>query len=102
MKKILLICDLGMSTSMVGNNMQEAAKTRELYVEICAKLVRDYKTEVANFDVILLRPQIKYKLAECEKIADEYGKKVRYISMMAYGTMKGDKVLDQALELIEE
>jgi PTS system cellobiose-specific IIB component len=86
---------------MLVKKMQEAAKTRELDVEICAKSVRDYKKEAANFDVALLGPQIKYKLAECEQIAAEHGKKVGCIDMMAYGTMKGDKVLDQALALIE-
>ncbi|MEG2114634.1 MAG: PTS sugar transporter subunit IIB, partial [Hafnia sp.] len=40
-------------------------------------------------------------LPECEKIAQEQGKQIACIDMMAYGTMKGDKVLDQALALIE-
>ncbi|EMA7645966.1 PTS sugar transporter subunit IIB [Yersinia enterocolitica] len=101
MKKILLVCDLGMSTSLMVKKMQEAAKNRELNVEICAKSVRDYKSCAAEFDVALLGPQIRYKLPECEKIAIEHGKKIACIDMMAYGTMKGDKVLDQALALIE-
>ena len=102
MKKILLVCDLGMSTSLLVKKMQEAAKARGIDAEICAKSIREYKTAVTEFDVALLGPQIRYKLAECEKIAQKHHKKVACIDMMAYGTMKGDKVLDQALALIEE
>ncbi|SFN41711.1 PTS system glucosamine dimer-specific IIB component, Lac family [Izhakiella capsodis] len=102
MKKILLICDLGMSTSLMVKKMQAAAEARGLLVEITAKSVNDYKMCVDEFDVALLGPQIRYKLPECQKIADEHGKKVACIDMMAYGTLKGDKVLDQALALIEE
>ncbi|CAI0813996.1 PTS sugar transporter subunit IIB [Serratia fonticola] len=102
MKKILLVCDLGMSTSLLVKKMQEAAIARGIDAEICAKSIREYKTAVTEFDVALLGPQIRYKLAECEKIAHEHHKKVACIDMMAYGTMKGDKVLDQALALIEE
>jgi len=101
MKKILLVCDLGMSTSLMVKKMQEAAKNQGVEVEICAKSVRDYKTCVAEFDVALLGPQIRYKLPECETIAKEHGKPIACIDMMAYGTMKGDKVLEQALALIE-
>lgn len=101
MKKILLICDLGMSTSMMVKKMQEAAKARGIEVEITAKSVRDYKACVSDFDVALLGPQIRYKLAECQQIAASAGKKVECIDMMAYGTLKGDKVLDQALALID-
>lgn len=101
MKKILLLCDLGMSTSLMVKKMQEAAKARGIDAEICARSVRDYKTTVDDFDVALLGPQIRYKLAECEKIAGEHNKKIACIDMMAYGTLKGDKVLDQALALIK-
>ncbi|MBB3324293.1 MULTISPECIES: PTS sugar transporter subunit IIB [Atlantibacter] len=102
MKKILLVCDLGMSTSMMVKKMQDEAHQRGLDLEICAKSVRDYKTSAAEFDVALLGPQIRYKLPECEKIAQQHGKKIACIDMMAYGTMKGDKVLDQALALMDE
>lgn len=62
MKKILLVCDLGMSTSLMVKKMQEAAKNQGIEVEICAKSVRDYKTCVAEFDVALLglRSAINY------------------------------------------
>ncbi|WP_338561352.1 PTS sugar transporter subunit IIB [Erwinia sp. E_sp_B04_7] len=102
MKKILLLCDLGMSTSLMVKKMQEAAKARGTDAEICARSVRDYKTIVHEYDVALLGPQVRYKLAECEKIAIEHNRKIACIDMMAYGTLKGDRVLDQALALINE
>ena len=53
MKKILLVCDLGMSTSLMVKKMLESAKARGIDAEICAKSVRDYKTCAADFDVAL-------------------------------------------------
>lgn len=101
MKKILLVCDLGMSTSMMVKKMQQAAAERQLEVEICAKSLREFNEAIQVFDVALLGPQVRYKLPECEKIAVQHNKKVACIDMMAYGTLKGDKVLDQALALID-
>lgn len=57
MKKILLVCDLGMSTSLVVKRMQEAAAKRELDVEIQAKGISDFKNAINNFDCALLGPQ---------------------------------------------
>lgn len=101
MKKILLVCDLGMSTSLLVKKMQEAAKARGVDVEICAKSVREYKACASEFDIALLGPQIRYKLPDCQKIAQIHGKQIACIDMRDYGTMQGDNVLEQALALME-
>ncbi len=46
MKKILLVCDLGMSTSLVVKRMQKAA----------AKGVQEFNTAIANYDCALPGP----------------------------------------------
>jgi PTS system cellobiose-specific IIB component len=100
MKKILLVCDLGMSTSLVVKRMQEAAAKRDLEVEIAAKGVQEFKTAIASYDCALLGPQIAYMLAECQQIAGPLNKKVETINMMDYGMVNGDKILDHALRLV--
>ncbi|WP_421171707.1 PTS sugar transporter subunit IIB [Aeromonas sp. 601115] len=100
MKKILLVCDMGMSTSLVVKKMQDVAARRQLEVDIQAKGMQEFKEAIQSFDCALLGPQISYKLAACKEQADQYGKKVESINMMHYGMLDGEKILDHALTLI--
>lgn len=100
MKKILLVCDMGMSTSLVVKKMQDVAAQRQLEIEIQAKGMQDFKEAIQAYDCALLGPQISYKLAACQAEAAQYGKKVESINMMHYGMLDGAKILDHALTLI--
>jgi len=44
---------------------------------------------------------VRFKLAENKKLTDEHGIPIAVIDMVAYGTLNGAKVLDQALSLIQ-
>jgi len=41
-------------------------------------------------------------LPEIKKLTDQAGNKIGVIDMMDYGMMKGEKVLNMALELLEK
>ncbi|WP_279503972.1 PTS sugar transporter subunit IIB [Aeromonas veronii] len=77
MKKILLVCDMGMSTSLVVKKMQDVAARRQLEIDIQAKGMQEFKEAIQSFDCALLGPQISYKLAACKEQAAQYGKKSR-------------------------
>lgn len=62
MKTILLVCNAGMSTSMLVKKMQDAAKTMGVEVEISAKSLTEAKKNLGTPDMILLGPQIRYEL----------------------------------------
>lgn len=101
MKNILLVCNAGMSTSMLVQKMQTAAKEMGVEVKIEAKSVTEAANEVDNVDVLLLGPQVGYQKAEMEKLTD--GRiPVEVIDMRDYGMMNGKKVLQFALNLIGE
>lgn len=101
MKRILLVCGAGMSTSLLVTKMQKAAKERGIEVEIAATSGESIDKEIENVDVLLLGPQIRYKEDEFKK---KYGDKfpIEVIDPMDYGMMNGEKVLDFALKLIGE
>jgi len=80
MKKIMLCCSAGMSTSLLVKKMLVEAEKRGLAAEIKA--------------------QIKYMQPELQAKAAVHGVKVQPIDMMDYGMQRGDKVLDYALSLI--
>lgn len=101
MKKIMLCCSAGMSTSLLVKKMQASAQERGIEAEIQAFGVDEFATQVSRFEVVLLGPQVKYMQGDLQNKADPYGIKVEPINMMDYGMQKGDKVLDFALELID-
>ena len=101
MKKILLCCSAGMSTSLLVTKMRKVAEERGLDVEIEAVALELFDENLPKYDIFLLGPQVKFKKTDFQKKSDEYGKKVEVINMIDYGTMNGAKVLDFALNLIK-
>jgi len=100
MERILLCCNAGMSTSMVVQKMQKAAKAQNIDVEINAVGSESFATEIAFYHCALLGPQIKYKLKDFTAIAESFNKPVIMINSMDYGMMNGEKILQDALKLI--
>ena len=77
MKKILLCCSAGMSTSLMVNKMQKAAADKGIEVEIWAEPMDKASSEVPKADVVLLGPQIKFALPEIKKLTDQAGNEFR-------------------------
>lgn len=98
MTKILLICSAGMSTSFMVEKMKKSAENKNIEVEINAvpeAIAFDY---VGKVDAVLLGPQVKYLES---KIKDMFeGVPVKVINMVHYGTMNGEAVLEDVLNII--
>ena len=101
MKKILLLCAAGMSTSMLVNKMKTVATEKNINVLIEAKSVEELQENLHIFDVFLLGPQVRFKKNQLSEIAAEAGKPLEVINTVDYGMMKGEKVLEYALSLIK-
>lgn len=101
MKRIMLCCSAGMSTSLLVRKMVEEAEKRALPVEIAAYGASEFDEKFPHYQVVLLGPQVKYMLASLSAKAAPQGVPVAAIDMMDYGMQRGDKVLDFALSLIE-
>jgi len=101
MKKIFLCCAAGMSTSMVVNKMKQAAATKGIEVEIIAVAMEEFDNTLSKYDCCLLGPQIKYKFDDFKKKADAVGKPIAVINNMDYGMMRGDKILADALAMMQ-
>lgn len=101
MKKILLCCAAGMSTSMVVQRMEKAAKEKNIAVEIDAVGLEEFSEQISGCDCCLLGPQIKYKLADFAPLAGKLNKPIAVINMMDYGMMNGEKILAEAIAMIE-
>ncbi|HDG1694029.1 PTS sugar transporter subunit IIB [Kluyvera ascorbata] len=100
MKKIMLCCAAGMSTSMLVQKMRTEAEKRALAVEINAYPVAEIESMLSQADVVLLGPQVQFELSRLRELSAPLGKPVEVIDMMDYGTMRGDRVLDKAIQLM--
>lgn len=97
MVRILLACNLGMSTSLLVTRMEKAAESKGIEVEIKAIPASKVEEEINQWDIILLGPQVRYYQKELEQKSQ--GKTpIMVINMKDYGMMDGPKVLDAALE----
>ncbi len=98
--KIILVCSAGMSTSMLVKKMKDAAEAKNLTVDISAVAESQLKNNLDHLDVVLIGPQVRYLQNQIRQQVEPLGVKVDIIDQMAYGLMKGDKVLDQAIGLL--
>lgn len=99
MKKILLLCSAGMSTSIIVRKMREAAASKGIEVEIDAVGLDKFYENLDKWDVFLLGPQVRFKKEDFSNKAAEVGKRVEIINQLDYGMMKGEKILEWALSL---
>ena len=98
MKRILLVCNAGMSTSLLVTKIQDAAKERDIDVEIWAVPTSEANHNFDKADVCLLGPQVRFMKGLYQK---QTVIPVDVIDMVAYGKMDGVAVLEHALELVK-
>ncbi len=99
MKRILLVCSAGMSTSLLVSKMEEVAKAKGIQCQIEAVSEAEAKNRIDKIDVLLLGPQVRFLLSKFKTLLEPKGVPVEVIDMVAYGTMNGEKVLNRALEI---
>lgn len=100
MKKILLVCSAGMSTSLLVNKMNAAAKEMGVEVEIEALPVSECSTKIDEVDIVLLGPQVRFQKPVVEKLSN--GRiPVEVIDMRSYGIMDGKSILKNTLTKIK-
>ena len=101
MKRILLVCSAGMSTSLLVTKMQAAAKDQGVECTINAVGEAELTKHESEIDVLLLGPQVRFLLNKMKTKFDPKGIPVAVINTVDYGTMNGAKVLKQALDLMK-
>lgn len=100
MKRIILVCSAGMSTSLLVSKMEAAAKAKGIDCTINAYGEAQLKSHEDEMDILLLGPQVRFLL---NKMKDKFSGRnipVEVINTVDYGTMNGEKVLKRALELL--
>ncbi|MCE4052204.1 PTS sugar transporter subunit IIB [Bacillus sp. Au-Bac7] len=100
MKKIVLLCAAGMSTSMLVNKIRESAEKEGYECQVDAYPIAEATQRCEDADAILLGPQVRFQESKIKKLLPAIP--VESIDMQSYGAMDGQKVLLQARKMIGE
>lgn len=96
MKKVMLICNAGMSTGMLAKKMEDAGKG-SVIVEAYGEA--EYMEHLNGVNVILVGPQIRYLIDDIQKTTTV---PVLGINPMRYGIMDGKGVLADIANYLKE
>ncbi|PDG97157.1 PTS sugar transporter subunit IIB [Listeria monocytogenes] len=102
MNNIMLVCSAGMSTSLLVKKMTEAIEKQQVDATVIAVAEVDFDKYKGNVDVVLLAPQVRFLEKNMKRVLDPLGIPVAIINGIDYGTMDGEKVLNDALAMIEK
>lgn len=98
MKNVMLICNGGMSTSIMANRINELLQGK---YEVAAYGEQDYVDHLEGVDCVLIGPQIRYLLPDIQKMVGE-SIPVESIEPRTYGTMNAAKVIEQIDRMTEK
>ena len=98
--KILLVCYGGLSTGIMKMKLEEQAKLDGYNdVVINAAAISEVESNLGDYDIFLLGPQIRYAVDDFKLKAN--GKPVLVISAPDFGMMRGDNVWKQVVEVLK-
>ncbi len=101
MYNIILLCQWGASTGMMCEKISEAAKKRGIDVVANAYAVTDIQKVIDDADIILLGPQVRFKLNSLLKTYGDKGIPFIVMPPEDYGRLNGENILNAALAAIE-
>ncbi|MEL7657369.1 MAG: hypothetical protein AAGU75_15855, partial [Bacillota bacterium] len=94
--KILLICAVGMSSSLIVKKMRELAPEGTI---IDYGIGTEVENKMGDYDVLLIGPQLRYRKDSIIEMAEKVGIPFGFIDMIQYGRVMAQEIYDQALEL---
>ena len=97
--KILLVCAGGMSTSMLMKKMEAYWKEQGVELTIKAVGLSAYQDECSQFDIVMLGPQVSYRLKE---VKENTGLPTAAIESFDYAIANCPNIMKLAKKLYEE
>ena len=94
--RVLLVCGQGMSTCLLVQTMYLYADEGD-YIE--SSSFEELVGVIGDYDVVLVSPQIRYRMPVIERMMTLRTQIVGLIDMKAYGKLDGQKIYNQAKEL---
>ncbi|GFP76476.1 PTS sugar transporter subunit IIB [Clostridium fungisolvens] len=102
MIKIVLFCAAENTARLLVQKMEQEAEARDLEIYIKIFLERQIDEQFDEIDLILITPEVAYILPMVKEIYEPEGIQVDVISAVDFSIVNGEKVLNFALDLLEE
>jgi PTS system cellobiose-specific IIB component len=96
--KVLIVCAMGMSSSLLENKTIEAGKNAGVEVQMNAITTPDvgrWDWQANWVDIVLVAPQVRYKRKSIAQAANPLGIIVQDIDVVTFGMVDGDKLFAQ-------
>ena len=102
MKKGLLLCSGGFSTSIIQNKLNEISKEYNITWEADGVMSSSHwKDNITDFSIILISPQIRFKFEEIKKVALDNKVKILQIQPTEYTAIAAPKLFERIKEELE-
>lgn len=102
MIRIVLACQFGASTDLLAVKMQEAAAKMNEEISIQAYSYTKLEQVIDNADIVLLGPQIRFKLKTFQTQFADKNVEFLVIDPTDYGMLNGEHVLQRTLEVLKK
>lgn len=99
MVKILLVCNAGISNTVLLNHVKEEADKKGNVCEVKSSTVANVTNNISGADVVLLAPQVAFERDAISKLTTA---PVEVISTEAYANLDGLAVTEYALKLAKK
>jgi PTS system cellobiose-specific IIB component len=102
--KVLLVCAIGMSSSLLVSKITKEAEAAGIKLEMMAietPEVARWDFETNHMDMVLIAPQVRYKRKSITKASEPYGTIVELIDSVSYGMVDGEKIFQQIMAAFE-
>lgn len=96
MLTITLICNLGMSTSVLVDKMAAYTRNKGIEADIEARAFQRVEDRIHQTDILLIGPQVRYL---AKKFQEQYGEEIPVIETMDmsdYALQNVEKIFEQA------
>lgn len=100
MKRVVLLCAAGMSTSLLVQKIRAAAEKKKIECTVNAYAIAEAENFKDSADIMLLGPQVRFQLNNVKKACP--GIPVETIDPVIYGQMNGEKVLEHIMDVLGE
>ncbi len=97
--KILLVCNLGVSTSLLVASMMKYLPLDSIVEAVPVSEIED---KINAFDIVMVGPQVAFREKSIREIAEKNGKAVGLINPIHYGRNSGDLIVEQVKKILGE
>ena len=102
MINVMLVCEYGISTSMMEETVRKEAKKQNVDLQIEAHSITDIDKYIKSVDYVLLGPQVGYRINELQKKYPEQAGIMHILDPSDFALLNSKKVLKEIVSAVNK